>query len=97
MLPDRIDDYRMAGAEEAETVWVVEPYRIDAVLETTPADRRDRLRGLRDLGYLRCQRGRLTGKVRDGCRPVRAYLFTVPLDRLPKAPAKQSRQRVTTW
>lgn len=99
----RIDGYRLRGGEP-QTVWVVEPDRIDAVLGTAaPADRRAHLRALRDLGLLVHQPGRLTAKVRR--RPavagdpgiVRAYAFTVPLERLPRRRARRPRQRVAYW
>lgn len=97
-----ITDYRLMRGD-SQPVWVVPLDGIDAVLGTDPTTRRHRLRGLRDLGLLVHQPGRLTAKVRD--RPAvagdsgirRAYLFTVPVEQLPRRRPRPTRQGVTTW
>lgn len=99
-----IPNYRLMGGEP-QPVWAVPLDEADALLGTTPADRRDRIRGLRDLGLLVHQPGRLTSKVRD--RPAvagdsglrRAYVFTVPPEQLPRRRrrAERPRQRIGRW
>lgn len=104
MPVQQIPDYRPNGGEP-RPVWAAPPDEIDSLLGTTPADRRDFIRGLRDLGLLVHQPGRLTAKIRD--RPAvagdsglrRAYVFTVPPAQLPRRRrrAERPRQRIGYW
>jgi hypothetical protein len=105
MPTTRIDGYRLNGGPP-ETVWAVGRDEVDAVLgATTRRERTERLRAIRDLGMLVHQRGKLSAKVR--LRPavagdsgiVRAYLFTVPPEQLPRKrrTEQRPRQRVITW
>jgi hypothetical protein len=100
-----IPDYRLNGGPP-ETVWAVGRDEVDAVLgATTRKERTARLRAIRDLGMLRHQAGKLSGKVR--LRPavagdsgiVRAYLFSVPPEQLPRKrrTEQRPRERVLRW
>jgi len=80
---------------------VVTADQIDAFLGTgSTAERVRQLRGVRDLGLLVHNEGRLTQKVRtqDG-RRGRAYVFRCRPDEVPKKRRRERRprQRVTTW
>ncbi len=80
---------------------IVTADQIDAFLGTGSVEERVRhLRGVRDLGLLVHNAGRLTQKVRtrDG-RPVRGYVFRCRPDEVPrrKRRERRSHQRVTTW
>jgi hypothetical protein len=97
-----ISDYRLRGGEP-ERVTVVTPDSVDDFLNTDERSRADHLRALRDLGILRHQPGRLTGKVR--VRPavagdsglIRAYVFAGDPEDVPRKKRRRSGRRVYTW
>lgn len=96
-----IRDYRLSGGDP-EPVTVVTRDAVDDFLGTDETNRRAHLRGLRDLGILRHQPGRLTAKVR--VRPAvagdfgieRAYVFAA--GHVPRRRRRAQRSReISYW
>jgi hypothetical protein len=79
---------------------IVTADQIDSFLGTGSVEERvAHLRGLRDLGLLVHNRGRLTQKVRARDGRVRGYVFRCRPDEVPrrKRRARRPAQRIATW
>jgi hypothetical protein len=105
-----IDDYRIGKQTRKGRPTPTEPVRVTVVgrdeaddfLGTrSPAERRDHLRRVRNLGLLVHDRGRLTRRVRTGGtrdgRPTteRCYVFRCGPGQVPRL--RERRARVLTW